>query len=94
MKKLLVISTAVAMLSLSGAAYAGHTTNSSTQVQVATLFSSQANGQVGIKNSSTQVQKFSAFSSQLNAQGGVSNASTQVQIGAFGSSQTSIQVSP
>ena len=38
MKKLLVISTAVAMLSLSGAAYAGHTTNSSTQVQVATLF--------------------------------------------------------
>ena len=35
MKKLLVISTAVAMLSLSGAAYGP--TNSSTQVQVATF---------------------------------------------------------
>ena len=90
MKKLLVISTAVAMLSLSGAAYA----NSSTQVQVATFFSSQANVQVGIANSSTQVQKFSAFSSQSNAQGGAFNRSTQVQIGAFGSIQNSIQVSP
>ena len=90
MKKLLVISTAVGMLSLSGAAYA----NSSKQVQVGTLLTAQQNVQVGFANSSTQVQKFSAFSLQSNAQGGAFNRSTQVQIGAFGSTQTSIQISP
>jgi hypothetical protein len=91
MKKLLVISTAVAMLSLSGAAYAG---NRSTQVQAGTFLTAQNNVQVGNHNRSTQVQVLSAFSAQNNAQGGFRNHSTQVQIGAIGSVQNSIQISP
>ena len=72
MKKLLVISTAVAMLSLSGAAYAGSHNfgNSSTQVQAGTFLTAQQNVQVGVGNKSTQVQALSAFSAQSNAQGG------------------------
>jgi hypothetical protein len=89
MKKLLVIPTAIAMLSLSGAAYAG---NKSTQVQVGTFLTAQQNVQVGFANKSTQVQVLSALSSQFSAQGGAFNRSTQVQFGTVGSSQTSIQV--
>ena len=90
MKKLLIIPTTVAMLALSGSAYA----NSSKQVQVATFLTGQQNVQVGFANKSTQVQKFSALSFQGNAQGGAFNRSTQVQIGTVLSFQNSIQISP
>ena len=91
MKKVLAISTAIAMLTFSGAAFAG---NHSTQVQAGTFLTSQTNVQVGNFNRSTQVQALSAFSSQSNGQGGFGNTSTQVQIGTLGSFQTNVQITP
>ena len=91
MKKVLVISTAVAMLTFSGAAYAG---NHSTQVQAGTFLTAQTNVQVGNFNRNTQVQVGSALSAQSNGQGGFGNTSTQVQFGTLLSSQTSVQVTP
>lgn len=91
MKKLLVISSAVAMLTLSGAAYAG---NSSKQVGVGTLFTAQNNFQLGNHNSSTQVSVHTAFTAQNSAQFGYGNSSTQIAIGSVGSVQNNLQISP
>ena len=90
MKKLLVISSAIAMLSLSGAAYAGalQSGNSSTQVQVGTFLTAQSNFQLGSKNSSTQVAVHTAFTAQNSAQFGFGNSSTQISIGSVGSART------
>ena len=61
MKKLLVISSAVAMLALSGSAYAG---NRSTQVGIGTFFTAQNNFQLGNHNKSTQVAVHTAFTAR------------------------------
>ncbi len=91
MKKLLVISSAIAMLSLSGAAYAG---NSSTQVAVHTFLTAQNNFQLGSHNKSTQVAVHTAFTEQNSAQIGFGNSSTQISIGSVGSVQNNLQISP
>ena len=92
MKKLLVISSAIAMLSLSGAAYAGN--GSSTQVGVHTFLTAQNNFQLGSHNSSTQVAVHTAFTEQNSAQIGFGNSSTQISIGSVGSVQNNLQISP
>ena len=96
MKKLLVISSAVAMLALSGAASASSfkAGNSSTQVEVGTFLTAQNNFQLGSRNSSTQVAVHTAFTAQNSAQIGKGNSSTQVMIGSIGSVQNNLQISP
>jgi len=91
MKKVLAISTAIAMLTFSGAAFAG---NHSTQIQAGTILSGQNNFQLGNYNRSTQVQAGTIFSGQNNVQLGFGNSSTQVQIGTAGSFQNSVQINP
>jgi hypothetical protein len=91
MKKLLATSAAVAMLTFSGAAYAG---NHAFQSQLGTILSDQAIVQVGNFNRARQFQTLTVLSSQAIAQGGFGNRATQVQFGTFGSTQSVIQVTP
>ena len=91
MKKLLAISTAVAMLGFSGAAYAQ---NLALQGQAFTYKSHQTAVQIGSGNVALQGQLFTAKSSQKSIQIGDGNFSAQGQFATDKSSQTIVQISP
>jgi len=91
MKKLLIVSTAVAVVSMSGAAFAA---NKALNVQFVSAFTHQTIVQVGKNNTAVNAAAFTLGTRQTIAQGGNGNQAANVAIGTIGGSQTTIQVTP